>query len=88
MIISKDKVTRAKPVSAQAEAGNIRVLRRPWNDPSDSLQAGIPRDEGFFSELESFPDGKHDDIVDVLSGAFNVLVDNYSMLDAYKRFQP
>ncbi len=60
MTTSKDKVTRAKPVSAQAEVGNIHVLRAPWNDD-------------FFKELEAFPDGAHDDIVDVLSGAFNEL---------------
>lgn len=56
----KDKVTRAKPVSAQCEAHNVKVLRAPWN-------------EAFFRELENFPEGAHDDIVDVLSGAFNEL---------------
>lgn len=55
--VQKDKVTRASPVSAQAEAGNIRVLRAPWN-------------EDFFRELENFPEAAHDDIVDALSGAF------------------
>jgi len=53
-----DKITRAKPVSAQCEAHNVKVLRGPWNTE-------------FFSELENFPEGSHDDIVDVLSGAFN-----------------
>lgn len=64
----KDKVTRAKPVSAQAEAGNIRVLRAPWND-------------AFFQQLENFPDGAHDDKVDVLSGAFNDMASGISLLD-------
>ncbi len=59
-LVSKDKITRAKPVSAQAEAGNIKVFRGYWN-------------EAFFNELEIFPDGKHDDIVDALSGAFHML---------------
>ena len=54
---TKDKVTRASPVSAQAEAGNIRVLLGHWN-------------EDFFRELENFPEATHDDIVDALSGAF------------------
>ena len=58
--MSKDKVTRAKPASAQSEAGNIRVLRAPWNDD-------------FFSEMDNFPEGAHDDIVDAFSGAFNKL---------------
>lgn len=72
VIFNKDKVTRAKPVSAQCEAGNIAVLRAPWN-------------ESFFTELENFPDGKHDDIVDVLSGAFNALTGGMSLVDAYLR---
>lgn len=59
-VIGRDKVTRSKPVSAQAEYGNIFILRGSWN-------------EEFFTELENFPDGNHDDIVDVLSGAFNYL---------------
>lgn len=70
MTTSKDKLTRAKPVSAQCEAGNIKVLRADWND-------------AFFTELESFPDGQHDDIVDVLSGAFNELAQGASMFDFY-----
>ena len=69
-VVSKDKVTRSKPVSAQVEAGNISVLRCQWN-------------EEFFKELENFPDGKHDDIVDTLSGAFNSLShNNMSIVDA------
>lgn len=55
---AKDKEMRAKAVSAQAEHGNIKVLRAPWNDE-------------FFTELENFPEFGHDDIVDVLSGAYN-----------------
>lgn len=54
-----DKVTRAGPVSAQAEAGNVKVLRGAWNDD-------------FLTELENFPEG-HDDQVDALSGAFRSL---------------
>ena len=65
---SKDKVTRAKPVSAQCEIGNIKVLRATWNDD-------------FFDELENFPDGVHDDIIDVLSGAFNELAGGLSLAD-------
>ncbi len=63
-----DKLTRAKPVSAQCEVGNVRVLRAPWN-------------KEFFAELENFPDGAHDDIVDVLSGAFNELCGGMSLAD-------
>jgi len=57
-----DKVTRALPVSAQAEGRSIKIVRGKWN-------------EVLLTELENFDgSGKgHDDIVDVLSGAFDVL---------------
>jgi predicted phage terminase large subunit-like protein len=57
---SGDKETRAKPVSAQAEAGNIKLVRGLWNDE-------------FLRVLENFPVGKHDDEIDALSGAHEVL---------------
>jgi hypothetical protein len=44
-------------VSAQAEAGNVKIVRGLWNDE-------------FLRELENFPAGKHDDCVDALSGAY------------------
>lgn len=59
-IASGNKETRAKPTSAQAEAGNIKLVRAPWNDD-------------FLRVLENFPTGKHDDEVDGLSGAHGVL---------------
>lgn len=58
--ISKNKVERSKPVSAQAEQGNILLSRAPWN-------------EAFLQELDGFPDGKHDDIVDALSDGYNAM---------------
>lgn len=58
---SGDKVTRFSPFSAQAEAGNVLVLRAPWN-------------EAWFSSLEGFPEAKHDDDVDSTSRAFNALL--------------
>lgn len=64
----KDKVTRAKPVSSQVEFGFVRLVCSTWN-------------EDLLSELESFPDGAHDDIVDTLSGAYNELCANPSILD-------
>lgn len=71
VVLSKDKVTRAKPVSAQAEVGNIKVLRAPsWNGD-------------FFTELENFPVGAHDDVVDVLSGSFNELTTGGSIIDVF-----
>lgn len=52
-----DKIGRAQPVAAQAEAGNISVVEGPWND-------------AFFGELELFPTGAYKDQVDALSRAF------------------
>ena len=52
-----DKVTRAQPISAQCEGGNVRLVRGPWIDK-------------FLAELEEFPEGAHDDQVDAFSGAF------------------
>lgn len=64
------KIVRANPVSAQAEAGNIKLVRGPWI-------------EDFLSELCDFPNGAHDDQVDALSGAFAELVTgtSYSLED-------
>lgn len=57
------KVTRAKPVSAQAQAGNIAVLNASWADQ-------------LLQELTLFPqEGVHDDQVDALSGAFQALTE-------------
>ncbi|GEM47201.1 phage terminase large subunit [Deinococcus cellulosilyticus] len=54
------KLERAKPFSAQCEAGNVKVLRGLWN-------------EAWLNELQGFPDGTHDDMVDSASGAFRKL---------------
>jgi predicted phage terminase large subunit-like protein len=55
---SGDKYTRAQPVAAQAEAGNIKLVRGPWV-------------HGFLEEVCAFPFGKRADIVDALSRAFS-----------------
>lgn len=64
-----DKQTRAKPASAQAEAGNIKLVRGAWN-------------RAFMDEVENFPDGSHDDQVDGLSGAVNMLTSSAVILVA------
>lgn len=70
--VMKDKVTRATPLSAQCEAGNVKVLKAKWN-------------EDLFRELENFPEGKHDDIVDALSGAFLLINEDSYNLSALAR---
>ena len=54
------KEERANPVSSQAEAGNIKLVRGPWIG-------------AFLDEIEGFPGGAHEDQADALSGAFGVL---------------
>lgn len=58
---SGDKVTRFGPFSAQAEQGNVDVLRGPWN-------------EIWFDQLEGFPDLPHDDDADSTNRAFNTFL--------------
>lgn len=55
-----DKLTRAKPLAAQAEAGNVYLLEAPWN-------------ERFLEHMHAQPDWPHDDIMDAASGAFEDL---------------
>lgn len=56
-----DKLVRAKPLSAQAEAGNVYLLAGAWN-------------EMFLDHMHGQPDLPHDDIMDAASGAFDDLV--------------
>jgi predicted phage terminase large subunit-like protein len=60
-----DKVTRAMPFAAQAEAGNVFLIEGAWN-----------RD--FLDEIEGFPNGKWKDQVDAVSRAFADLVQGSS----------
>lgn len=55
-----DKILRASPVSAQAEARNVFVIVGPWNST-------------YFDELEAFPGPGKKDQVDATSGAFAFL---------------
>jgi len=54
---SGDKLGRAKPLAAQAEIGNVFLLRGPWN-------------EMFLNHLHGQPELPHDDMMDAASGAF------------------
>lgn len=55
-----DKLVRAKPFAAQAYAGNVKLLRAPWN-------------EMLLQHLHAQPDAAHDDGMDAGSVAFNDL---------------
>jgi len=67
---SGDKVTRAGPLSAQAEAGNVDILmtgdpvRDAWIEP-------------FLDELCTFPNGKFKDQADAATRAFDELAQSH-----------
>ena len=56
------KLVRATPVAAQADAGNLVMLRAGWNT-------------AFVEELRDFPQGRHDDQVDALARGFAMLAE-------------
>lgn len=55
-----DKVTNAMPFLAQAEHGNVSLVRGEWN-------------RAWLDEFCTFPVGKHEDQVDATADAFNAL---------------
>lgn len=67
--VTKAKTERAGPISSQATAGNVKIVRGRWNDV-------------FVQELEQFPEGNHDDQVDALSGGYSALFSRNKMVDA------
>lgn len=58
--VTGSKQLRATPLATQWQNGNVTVLAGEWNDV-------------YFAQLESFPESKHDDMVDASSDAFNEL---------------
>jgi predicted phage terminase large subunit-like protein len=68
-----DKIVRAGPASAQAQAKNISLVRAHWN-------------EAFLQTLEAFPTPDvHDDDVDALSGAVTALTQPMTTADYWAR---
>jgi predicted phage terminase large subunit-like protein len=55
------KESRARPLAAQAEAGNVYLVRGPWN-------------AAFIAEACLFPHGRYKDRVDAASRAYSNLV--------------
>lgn len=74
-----DKTTRALPLCAQAEAGNVSIVA---GHVADSARRQLARE--LLDEFISFPLGALKDQVDAASGAFNVLtqddVGDYELL--------
>lgn len=62
-----DKITRANPWVARAEQGKFAIVRAPWN-------------QDLLNEVCAFPETEHDDIVDSISGANQMLCGQRSWL--------
>jgi predicted phage terminase large subunit-like protein len=58
-----DKVLRARPLAAQAEAGNVKIKNAPWS-------------REYLDRMGAFPFGSFKDDTDASSGAFNKLATN------------
>ena len=56
----KDKYARAMPWASRAEAGLVRLVAGAWNG-------------AFLDEVSDFPQGPHDDQIDAVSGAVELL---------------
>ena len=72
---SGDKRARFGPFSSQCRAGNVKIVRGPWN-------------EDLFRILEGFPDLAHDDEVDACSGALEMLnpqMKGWGIYELYRR---
>lgn len=54
-----DKSLRASPYASQVNAGNVALVRGPWN-------------ADFVEQHRQFPNGKHDDMVDAAGDAFKL----------------
>ena len=58
--VDKDKLSRAMPWAGRAESGGVKLLYAKWN-------------RTFLDEVTSFPKGEHDDMVDAVSGALQMI---------------
>jgi len=75
---SGDKITRAKPLAAQAVVGNVKLLRGEWN-------------ERWLAHMHGQPDLDHDDEMDAASGCYNELAPvqkaKSSRVDLFGKFE-
>ena len=70
--VSVDKVVRAAPLEPLFEAGNVHLLKAGWN-------------ARFLTEFTAFPSGKHDDVVDAVSGGYAERVKAIPMMAGINR---
>jgi predicted phage terminase large subunit-like protein len=65
------KETRAEPLSAQWQAGNVEIVGGEWN-------------KDYLREMSSFPESDHDDYVDASSGAYLECISSITTFDRWK----
>ena len=61
-----DKTLRARPLAAQAEAGNVKIKNAPWT-------------REYLNRMAAFPFGAFKDDTDATSGGFNKLAQNQTL---------
>lgn len=64
-----EKTVRVNAFAAACERGDVKIVRAPWNDE-------------LFQELCEFPNGRHDDQVDAIDGAYRALSRGGGVWDA------
>lgn len=58
--VGSDKISRALPCVSRCEQGKLAIVRGGWN-------------KDFLDELSAFPETRHDDQIDAVTGGFNML---------------
>jgi predicted phage terminase large subunit-like protein len=77
---SGDKPTRARALASQQQAGFVKLVR-VWSNDAQSF-GPAPWFDALTEQARVFPHGKHDDIVDAVSAAYNELVGRRSRTTA------
>lgn len=67
-VVTRDKLQRATPWAVRAEQGLLRVVRGEWVNQ-------------FIDECVAFPNGDHDDMVDAVSGAVEMIASGIVLYD-------
>ena len=71
--VKGDKETRALPLVTQCEHRNVLLLNGEWR-------------KRYIYQLESFPNGAHDDMVDASSDAFRMISEKNDAMDSFLSF--
>ena len=65
--VTGDKALRAEPHASQVNAGNVRIV-------TGGTDKGREAGKAYLEELRQFPVGRHDDMVDASTDAYNELI--------------